>query len=236
MQTIDVDRLDLEAGDWVLDLGCGEGRHMHAVHWTNLVHVVGIDLSHDRLREARNGFDELGETKREEWYLGQGNALNLPFRTNQFDTVICSEVLEHIPDYETALEEIDRVLKSEGELAVSVPRSGPEQICWWLSEEYHQVAGGHVHIFDETDLQNQIESTGFTFENKEYRHGLHSPFWWLKCVFWGNEDQSRLIDLYNRFLEWNMIENPGWLRLLEENILDPVMGKSSVMYFSRENN
>jgi SAM-dependent methyltransferase len=208
---------------------------MHAVHWSEMVHVVGVDLDRERLSEARNGFRELGETDRETWYLGQSNALKLPFRTDQFDTVICSEVLEHLPDYETALEEIDRVLKPAGELAVSVPRSGPERICWWLSEEYHQVAGGHVRIFDERTLRNQIESTGFAFEGQEYRHALHSPFWWLKCLFWDDEDNSRLIDLYNRFLEWDLTENPAWLRTLERNLLDPLFGKSSVMYFSRGN-
>ena len=43
------------------------------------------------------------------------------------DRLICSEVLEHIPNYIGFLEEIDRVLKPDGRLCISVPRSWPER-------------------------------------------------------------------------------------------------------------
>jgi ubiquinone/menaquinone biosynthesis C-methylase UbiE len=236
VQTVDVDRLDLSTGDWVLDLGCGEGRHMHALHWTNLVHAVGLDLNRDSLQTAREGFDELEDENQEprgNWYLQQGDALRLPYPSNQFDVVICSEVLEHLPDYDSALDEIDRVLKSDGQLAVSVPRYGPEAVCWWLSEEYHQVEGGHVRIFRENELKDQIESTGFRFESKKYKHGLHAPFWWLKCLLWNRQDDSRFLDLYERFLEWDLTDRPRLTRWIK-GLLDPLIGKSTVLYFSRE--
>lgn len=236
MQTVDVDRLDLSAGDWVLDLGCGEGRHLHALHWTNLVHAVGLDLNRDSLRTAREGFDEIEENggePRGSWALQQGDALRLPYPSDQFDAVICAEVLEHLPDYETALDEIDRVLKPDGELAVSVPRFGPEAVCWWLSEEYHQVEGGHVRIFRERELRDRIESTGFRFEDKNYKHGLHAPFWWLKCLLWDRQEDSRLVELYERLLEWDLTNQPRLTRWIKE-LLDPLIGKSTVLYFSRE--
>jgi SAM-dependent methyltransferase len=235
MQTVDVEQLDLEAGDWVLDVGCGEGRHMHAAYWKQFVHVVGIDLDRSRLREARDGFFSTDEPTRPEslFAVGQADALELPFPTDKFDVVICSEVLEHLPDYQPALDEIDRVLKRDGQLAVSVPRFGPERICWFLSDAYHQVEGGHVRIFRQEELKSSIENTGFSFVNHHYAHALHSPFWWLKCLFWENRDNSYLIEAYDKLLEWDLLYEPRLLEWLED-MLNPLIGKSSVLYFSRD--
>ena len=44
MLTVRLETLGLAAGDWVLDLGCGEGRHVHGVHMIPGVNVVGLDL------------------------------------------------------------------------------------------------------------------------------------------------------------------------------------------------
>lgn len=235
MQTIDVDRLNLSPGDRVLDLGCGEGRHMQALIWDKLVHVIGIDLNRGSLEEAQSGLKQLHDQSEPggTWHLQQGDALNLPYPDNIFDVVICSEVLEHIPNYEKVLDEIDRVLTETGQLAVSVPRFGPEKICWLLSDEYHQVDGGHVRIFQENELKQSIENTKFSLTQRHHEHALHSPFWWLKCLLWENREDSWLIKGYNRILEWNLMENPRWLNCLEDT-LNPLIGKSTVLYFSRD--
>lgn len=52
------------------------------------------------------------------------DALAIPFNNGIFDIVICSEVLEHIPDIDLALEEFYRVLKQDGTLIISTPN-------WW---------------------------------------------------------------------------------------------------------
>ena len=57
----------------------------------------------------------------------------LPFADASFDCVICSEVLEHIPEHEKALKELVRILKPQGTLVVSVPRYFSERICWFIS-------------------------------------------------------------------------------------------------------
>ena len=66
-----------------------------------------------------------------------GDALSLPFSDNYFDRLICSEVLEHIPDYSGALAEIWRITKPGGRIGISVPHRWPEQICWLLSRAYY---------------------------------------------------------------------------------------------------
>lgn len=235
MQTIKVDKLNLSAGDWVLDVGCGEGRHLHAVYWNKLVNVVGVDINRQSLETAREGLQEFDSNHEPtgNWYLQEGNIHSLPFPDNHFDTVICSEVLEHIPNYTSALSEIDRVLSNSGKLAVSVPRYGPERICWWLSDDYHEVDGGHVRIFREKQLRDAVELFGFTSNESHYEHALHSPLWWLKCLLWWNKDQSNLITLYEKILEWDLEENPELLSWIE-SALNPIIGKSFVVYFVRD--
>jgi len=51
----------------------------------------------------------------------QADAHQLPFKENQFETIFCSQVLEHTYDPEKVLKEISRVLKKEGRVIISVP-------------------------------------------------------------------------------------------------------------------
>ena len=161
------------------------------------------------------------------------NALSLPFADNTFDVVICSEVLEHIPDYQSALGEIERVLAPGGTFVASVPRAWPERICWAFSSAYHQVEGGHLRIFNAVSLRNEIEQRGFNYNRRHWAHALHAPFWWLKCMFWERQEQSKLIALYHRLLVWDLMEQP-WLTRTLEKLLNPLMGKSVVMYFQKQ--
>ena len=80
-----------------------------------------------------------------------GDATRLPFPDGTFDRIIASEVMEHIPDDTGALDELVRMLKPGGMLAVTVPAWLSETICWTLSDEYYapKSVGGHVRIYTE---------------------------------------------------------------------------------------
>ncbi len=237
MQTVEFDQFPLMPGDRVLDLGCGEGRHVIATYVAQEVDAVGVDLSHTDLVAAQSKFDDfidLEATQGERSFvLAAANALQLPFADASFDKVICSEVLEHIPDYRGALAEIRRVLKPGGLFCASVPRRWPEKICWALSDAYHQVPGGHLRIFKAAELQKEIESLGFQFYHRHWAHALHAPFWWLKCLFWDTQDSNWLIRQYHRLLVWDLMDKPAFTRVLER-CLNPVVGKSVVLYFRKE--
>ena len=235
MQTIDLNVLGLKDGQRALDLGCGAGRHVHAMYYHAECHVVGIDLGFEDVRRTREGFgtcpDMDPETKRA-FSLSIGNALSLPFPDASFDKIICSEVLEHIPDYGQALNEIHRILKPGGTLAVSVPRFWPEWVCWLLSDDYHNEPGGHVRIFREGELKGAVESRGLSFFHRHFAHGLHSPYWWLKCAVGVKREDVKIVNLYKRFLEWDILQAP-WLTRTLEKIAGPLMGKSVVLYFQK---
>jgi len=239
MQTIDFKRLDIQSGDHLLDLGCGEGRHCINAYWLNdKIDVVGVDLSGKDLATAHRRFQGfLGPESSTDgdhcFSLYRANGLSLPFADSCFDKVICSEVLEHISDYKAMLAEIDRVLKSDGVLAISVPRAWPERICWKLSDAYHLVRGGHIRIFNANALNQDISAFGLRRYSLHWAHALHAPFWWLKCLFWEKQDNHFLIVAYHRMLVWDLMKKPLLTRSLEK-LLNPIMGKSVVMYFKRD--
>jgi SAM-dependent methyltransferase len=136
--------------------------------------------------------------------------------------------MEHIPDDESALHELHRVLKPNGILAVTVPRRWPEQICWLLSNDYHSAAGGHVRIYTRDDLESKLQRADLYPFRHHYAHALHSPYWWLKCAI-GVDRDLPITRAYHSFLVWDIMRKPRLVRTTER-ALDPVLGKSMVVY------
>ena len=103
MITVDFNRIDIQAGCRILDIGCGSGRHTCAAYGFKNAVSIGADLSHAALVEAKDRLrfhDQLGENGGGIWGLTMADASGLPFKDDFFDLVICSEVLEHIPEDE----------------------------------------------------------------------------------------------------------------------------------------
>ncbi len=75
--------------------------------------VVAFDLSYNSVKLA-------GISRKTNKYL-VADALNLPFKTNSFDCIICSEVLEHLTDSRKAILEFHRVLYNNGHLIITTP-------------------------------------------------------------------------------------------------------------------
>lgn len=233
LTTVDFRRLHLAPGQRVLDLGCGEGRHAISAWLEAPVQVVGLDLgAADLATAAARGaeFEAPDGARSLSWIRGSG--LVLPFTDGVFDCVICAEVLEHVPDYERVLAEIHRVLKPGGVLAVSVPRYFPEWVCWQLSDAYHQVEGGHVRIFRTPVLTRAVESQGLRRYHQHWAHSLHVPYWWLRCLCWREGEPAWPARLYHRLLVWDLMRKPRITRVLD-TLLNPLMGKSVVLYFTR---
>lgn len=131
-----VDRGDLE-GRRILDIGCRFG-------WFELIAldrgakaVTGIEPNGDDLTTA---MQNLGHDRVD---LQVASAVDLPFSAAAFDTVVCWEVLEHLPrgSEPQAFSEIARVLGPRGVLYLSTPfadlRSQVTDPAWWLTGHRH---------------------------------------------------------------------------------------------------
>ena len=127
MQTIRFNKLELSKGSSVLDMGCGEGRHTIGLFVEKQINAFGFDLSLDDLNIARSRLDDFStqNSSNSVCVFGVSDINNMPFQDGSYDSVICSEVLEHVPVPEESIKELIRVLKPGGVLALSVPRFLP---------------------------------------------------------------------------------------------------------------
>lgn len=100
-------------GGIILDAGCGTGlnlRHLPAGS-------VGLDINPRNIA--------ILEQRLPGYEIVLGDIEDMPFEDERFDGVVCTEVLEHVPDPHTALKEIWRVLKPGGVMIGTVPARTP---------------------------------------------------------------------------------------------------------------
>ena len=119
----------------MLDVGCGA--KPYSLVFSPLVdEYLGIDLP-----TSDYGIDEIDV---------YASALTLPFKSNSFDTVLCTEVLEHVPDPQGLIHELSRVLKTDGSLLLSTPQN------YWVHS-----APNDYYRFTKFGLSYLIERDGF---------------------------------------------------------------------------
>ena len=97
----------------ILVVGCGSKKDMSISNKK----LVGLDLSITALKESKRLFPKNSYVN--------GDGCNLPFKNNSFDTIVCSEVIEHVLNPKKMILEFKRVLKNNGQLIITTPN--------WLS-------------------------------------------------------------------------------------------------------
>ena len=235
MITVDFGRLGLGRQARILDVGCGNGRHTAAAYGLKQATAIGVDLCHADLCAGRRRLrfhDAVGAGGGGAWAFAAADSRCLPFADATFDLVICAEVLEHIVDHRRAAAELARVIKPQGDLVVSVPRAWPERICWRLAPDYSRANGGHVRIYRRRQLLDLLAGAGLAPWAAHHAHGLHTPYWWLKCLVGPQRTDCATVNLYHRLLTWDIMARPALTRRLER-LLNPVLGKSLVVYLRK---
>ena len=234
MLTFDFNRININPEGTMLDLGCGEGRHIFGVmeKFPDLK-CIGLDPHIESLDKAFEGLKFLESISNTKTSFLSGSAYSLPFCDDSFDLVVCSEVLEHLHDYKDAIKEINRVLKPGGQFLASVPAEFPEKICWLLSEAYQNQPGGHLRIFKKNELIEEIAEHNFSFESSQRFHSIHSAYWWLRCLFWKSQESNIIIKGYKKILERHILKKPFFLDSIDK-FFNPILGKSIAFYFVKK--
>jgi 2-polyprenyl-3-methyl-5-hydroxy-6-metoxy-1,4-benzoquinol methylase len=147
---------EVQPGDRVLDLGCGDGRFLTVLAQAG-AHPTGAEIAEEAARRAR------AHTPGVAVELVEPDG-SLPFAHGAFDLVWCSEVLEHVPDVALTLSEVRRVLAPHGRLLLTVPyHSRPQAALIALTrfERHFDPLGQHVRFFTARSLREALTVTGF---------------------------------------------------------------------------
>ena len=150
----------LKAGNRLLDVGCGDG--YFALHVKDKFNkIYGAEVAKEAALIARK------------WNVTTSVMdlnVSLSFKDNTFDAVTCMEVIEHLLDPESLVDEIYRVLRPDGQLVLTTPnirnfrnlytlvckgvfpQTSPDTFVW---------GGGHLHFFTREDVRNIFEKAGF---------------------------------------------------------------------------
>jgi ubiquinone/menaquinone biosynthesis C-methylase UbiE len=179
--------LEIQDTDKVLDAGGGDGYYSKLVLETTNAEVTLYDFDENALNSARKN---LADKKIE---ILQGSVHQMPFPSNSFDKIILTEVLEHVPQEQKALDELFRILKPGGLIAVTVPNYN-FPFFWdpvnWVAQNIfrHPIkkspfdnffAGiwyGHLRLYKVDDLRKNL--TDHKFIVKDMQAVTHSslPF------------------------------------------------------------
>jgi ubiquinone/menaquinone biosynthesis C-methylase UbiE len=153
------------AGTRVLDIGCGSSRIVQTIPG-----VIGMDLALRKLRWLRAP----GR------HLLQGDLSRLPFRDGTFDTVICSEVIEHIPKELVRLEELTRVLQPGGLLVLGTPDYSRRRwlVLEWLYGKVfpNGYVKEHINRYTRAGLRHELRAMGLQIVSERYVGGSEMIF------------------------------------------------------------
>lgn len=140
----------VSTGARVLDAGAGDGRYRYEFRHTQ---YVGVDLAVGDARVDYRGLDVVCDL------------VALPFDMATFDAVLCTQVLEHVPEPQQVLREVSRVLKPGGRLFLSAPQS------WHQHQKPHD-----YYRYTSFGLRYLLERAGLHIQSIENMGGY---FWFL---------------------------------------------------------
>jgi ubiquinone/menaquinone biosynthesis C-methylase UbiE len=160
----------------VLDIGCGPGiltKDLLAKGYA----VYSSDLSIEMIRQAKLKTAQCKNP--DKVFFSVNDASNLPFATNQIDTVLCIGVMYYIEDYQSVLSEIHRVLKPGGEAIIQVNKMRWPKFYKRLVPLYQRIKSKvtgkqydkikfHFNFFDYRQFTKDVVKEGFRLEQFEY--------------------------------------------------------------------
>ena len=137
--------LSLPANSLILDAGAGEGMYRHLF---TKMRYVSIDLC--KVTKAYGRISAISDLAK------------IPFQTNCFDGVVCTQVLEHVNDPTAVLAELNRVLKPSGALWLSAP----------FFYEQHEIPYDYFR-YTQYGLTHLLEKNGFHVNRLEWLEGYY---------------------------------------------------------------
>jgi SAM-dependent methyltransferase len=136
----------------ILEIGCGTGPNLEML--SKYGSTKGIEFSETSLEISHRTLPKIPVQKG--WLPD-----NINVWKQDFDLVCIFDVLEHVEDDETSLQEIKKIIKNDGFLFLSVPA------YQWLLGPY-DLAGGHYRRYNKKSIENKLIRNGYTLRYSTY--------------------------------------------------------------------
>jgi 2-polyprenyl-3-methyl-5-hydroxy-6-metoxy-1,4-benzoquinol methylase len=154
----------------ILDAGCGDGINMSVLNDIFVKHgiepeIIGSDYNGVRLERAiaHGSFPVV-----------EADLRQTPFKDAEFDVILCSHVLEHIPEDVSAMRELSRILAPDGLLLLAVPNEGCAMA--WLRNHVVQRSilrtTDHIHFYTASEFLAKASAADL----RPFGRGLHEGF------------------------------------------------------------
>jgi len=215
--------LELKPSDTLIDVGCASGHQVFAAA-SVVKRAAGVDVAADFVNAGKKYAEEHG-IKNAEFKVTDGTTI--PYPDASFTKLICSEVIEHIPDSTQLLSEIMRVLVPGGRAVFTVPNWNSRGTVWkriiygfkeppftpmteFSSDALAAHGDAHVHQFSPKSFSDRIRKGGFEIEYVGGAAYIDAP------------KIGRIISITNRlaFFRWltygierMLAATPGWKAL-----------------------
>lgn len=151
----------------ILDKAADAGTEIHA-----------IDISPEIVKRAIQNFNSYNNRK--PFFFKVGDIRKIPYPDNTFDYLYTMGTIEHVPDPETSIKEIERVLKPGGRAIIGVPYRfdffGRAAIVW-LGNKTGFLPYGEEKCFSWRQFKKLFEGTNFKFIS---RSGAYFMPWFLR--------------------------------------------------------
>ncbi len=141
----------------VLDVGCGSSQIMNG-----LPQAAGCDVNPGKLRFMRRAGRRLA----------RASVFALPYADHAFEVVICSQVIEHIPEDDRVFSELARCVAPGGSLVLGTPDYGswPWPLTEWIYAHVNPCgyADEHITHYTREGLIRRVEAEGLVLEGYRY--------------------------------------------------------------------
>lgn len=177
--------------DLILDMPCGRGFYLNMFRHANRCRLVGADLDWEVILKARHNLQG-----KDGIMLNHADIYALPYADNTFDAAILSEVLEHLDRDVDGLQEVYRVLKPGGAVAITVPNANYPflwdpinkslETLFGVHIQHGPLAGiwaNHVRLYTREQLRASVRAAGFNIE--EERAFTHYSFPFIHNLVYG---------------------------------------------------
>lgn len=149
----------INKNDLLLDLGTGYGLGIKYFDNLNKDNIfIGIDIDVNSLR-----FLNINKTTNKHYV--NCDICNLPFKVNSFNIATCIEVIEHLEEYNKALFEMNRILKTNGKLIISTPNNFIEKI---INLSDNPLNPYHKREFNIYEFKNLLNNNNYKISHSVY--------------------------------------------------------------------